>query len=137
MAVCITGYSWGELLFILFRFGGSAFCVSPVFVRGRRVYLLLLSWQSLLLSSFAFALFFHLRYRSAGGLIDWRLFLNLSKMMYRLVFSGILWLAGVRCLGSKIQNLMGSSSNRFVKRGYLCDPDYEMMGIFVSPIIKK
>ena len=32
---------------------------------------------------------------------------------------------------------MGSSSTRFVKRGYLCDPDYEMMGISVSPIKKK
>ena len=88
LAVCITCYSWDELLFILFRFGGSAFCVSPVFVRGRRVDLLLLWRQSLLHSSFAFALFFHLRYRSAGGLIDWRIFLNLSKMMYRLAFSG-------------------------------------------------
>ena len=67
LAVCITCYSWDELLFILFRFGGSAFCVSPVFVRGRCVDLLLLSRQSLLHSSFAFALFFHLRYRSAGG----------------------------------------------------------------------
>ena len=32
---------------------------------------------------------------------------------------------------------MGSSLTRFVKRGYLCDLDYEMMGIFVSPIKKK
>ena len=46
---------------------GRHSCVSPVFVRGRRVDLLLLSWQSLLHGSFAFALFFHLRYRSAGG----------------------------------------------------------------------
>ena len=35
------------VLFILFRFGGSAFCVSLVFVRSRRENLLLLSWQSL------------------------------------------------------------------------------------------
>ena len=49
----------------------------------------------------------------------------------------ILWLAGLGGLGSKIQNLMGSSSTRFVKRAYLCDPDYEMMGIFVSPIKKN
>ena len=32
--------------------------------------------------------FFHLRYRSAGGLIVWLAFLNLSKMMYRLACSG-------------------------------------------------
>ena len=37
LAVYITRYSWGELLFILFCFGGSAFCVSPVFVRSRGV----------------------------------------------------------------------------------------------------
>ena len=48
LAVCITCYSWAELLFILFRFGGSVFCVSSVFVRSRRENLLLLSWQSLL-----------------------------------------------------------------------------------------
>ena len=35
------------VLFILFRFGGSAFCVTLVFVRNRRENLLLLSWQSL------------------------------------------------------------------------------------------
>ena len=33
---------------LFFRFGGSAFCVSPVFVRTRRENLLLLWWQSLL-----------------------------------------------------------------------------------------
>ena len=32
--------------------------------------------------------FFHPRYRLAGGFIVWRTFLNLSKMTYRLVFSG-------------------------------------------------
>ena len=57
----------------------------------------------------------------------------------------IFWLAGLGCLGSKIQNLMGSSSTRFVKRRvslrsrlwndrYLCEPRYEAMGIFLSPI---
>ena len=104
--------------------------------------------------------FFHPRYRSAGGVIVWWTFLNLSKMMYRLTFSGsrnlclyypflvwILWLADLGCLGSKIQNLMGSSSSRFVKRRvslwsrlwsdrYLCEPRYEATGICVSPIIK-
>ena len=33
---------------LFFRFGGSAFCVSPMFVRPRRENLLLLWWQSLL-----------------------------------------------------------------------------------------
>ena len=73
--------------------------------------------------------FFHPRYRLAGGFMVWRTFLNLSKMTYRLVFSGsrhfvfiilflfrILWLADLGCIGSKIQNLMRSSSSRCVKR---------------------
>ena len=76
--------------FILFRFGGSAFCVTLVFVRSRRENLLLLSWQSLrhVHSLSRYYYFFHLRHRSAGGLIVWRTFLNLSKMMYRLACFG-------------------------------------------------
>jgi len=37
----------------------------------------------------AFALFFHLRYRSAGSVIVWRTFLDLSKRVYRLAVSGV------------------------------------------------
>ena len=33
LAVCITCYSRGKLLFIFFCFGGPAFCVSPALVR--------------------------------------------------------------------------------------------------------
>ena len=88
LAVCITCYSWAELLFILFRFGGSVFCVSPVFVRSRRENLLLLSWQSLLHVHSLSRYFFICVTGRPVGLIVLRTFLNLSKMMYRLAFSG-------------------------------------------------
>ena len=67
----------------------------------------------------------------AGGLTVWRTFFNFSKMMYRLAFSGsrhcvfiILFFCGY----------CGSPACDLWSDGYPCDPDYEMIGIFVLPV---
>ena len=46
-------------------------------------------WWRSLLYVLAFELFFHLRYRSAGSVIVWRTFLDLSKRVYCLAVSGV------------------------------------------------
>ena len=71
----------GWVVIYFFRFGGSAFCVSPVFVRNRRENFLL-SLRRSQLYVFAFALFSLALPTDRGLIVRWT-FLNLSKMMYR------------------------------------------------------
>ena len=89
LVVCITCYSWGELLFILYRSGGSAFCVSPVFVRSQREKLYLIYYYFRGKVCFVF-IHFRVIFSPAlpVGRGVWRTFFNLSKMMYRLAFCG-------------------------------------------------
>ena len=129
----------GWVVIYFFRFGGSAFCVSPVFVR-TRLENFLLSLRRSQLYVFAFALF-----SLALPCPKWCI---VSKFSIEWELTP-LWVfypfsAGLRCRKNKInevtavskQNgkLVVASSAR--DDGYLCEPDYGVTGIFVSPVMK-
>ena len=82
---CISLYC----LYYSVTVGRHSVFLSCLFVVGVRIYYFFRGKACDMFIHFRVIIFFfHPRYRSAGGLIVWRTFLNLSKMMYRLACFG-------------------------------------------------